>query len=206
MNSNFRITIVGDDAEWRCKYFQLLSEVKDFQIVGVCSPAEFAIKGLKGEGTQLVLLAVNNQEIDMFSDVREMRKNYPMLKIAILSEIPKMIFEALELGVSGYLEKDIQLEKLIESVRCIIEGGAVMSSSATKIVISSFQRNLNSPLTKRETEILEQISEGYTKPQIASSLFINQNTVRSHVKNIYIKLNVNSKSAAIKTAKILKLI
>ncbi|MNR00953.1 putative transcriptional regulatory protein NarL [compost metagenome] len=76
-----------------------------------------------------------------------------------------------------------------------------MSTNVARIVMHSFQKNLDSPLTKRETEILERIANGLTKSQIANDLFIDQETVRSHVKNIYIKLDVNSKSDAIKTAK-----
>ncbi|WP_240916516.1 response regulator transcription factor [Pedobacter sp. HDW13] len=76
-----------------------------------------------------------------------------------------------------------------------------MSTNVARIVMHSFQKNLDSPLTKRETEILDRIANGQTKSQIANDLFIDQETVRSHVKNIYIKLDVNSKSDAIKTAK-----
>ncbi len=76
-----------------------------------------------------------------------------------------------------------------------------MSTNVARIVMHSFQKNLNSPLTKRETEILDRIANGQTKPQIANELFIDQETVRSHVKNIYTKLNVNSKYEAIKRAK-----
>jgi len=76
-----------------------------------------------------------------------------------------------------------------------------MSINIAKMVIRSFQKNQESPLSKRETQILEEISVGKSRSQIANELFIDLETVRSHIKNIYVKLNVNSRADAIKTAR-----
>lgn len=81
-----------------------------------------------------------------------------------------------------------------------------MSVNIARMVINSFQKNQNSPLSKRETQILELICNGKSRSQIAKELFIDLETVRSHIKNIYIKLDVNSRSDAIKTARDNKLI
>ena len=76
-----------------------------------------------------------------------------------------------------------------------------MSANIARMVIHSFQRNEESPLTRRETEILEQIATAKSRKRIAQELFIDLETVKSHIKNIYHKLNVHSKADAIKTAK-----
>jgi len=76
-----------------------------------------------------------------------------------------------------------------------------MSINIARLVIRSFQKNQESPLSKRETQILELIGEGKSRGQIANELFIDLETVRSHIKNIYLKLNVNSRADAIKTAR-----
>ncbi len=76
-----------------------------------------------------------------------------------------------------------------------------MSINIAKMVIRSFQKNQESPLSKRETQILEEISVGKSRSQIANELFIDLETVRSHIKNIYVKLNVNSRADAIKAAR-----
>jgi DNA-binding NarL/FixJ family response regulator len=82
-----------------------------------------------------------------------------------------------------------------------MEGGGPMSAHIARMVIQSFQRNEASPLTRRETEILEQISTGKSRKRIAEELFIDLETVKSHIKNIYHKLDVHSKADAIKTAR-----
>ena len=86
------------------------------------------------------------------------------------------------------------------------EGGGPMSVNIARMVIKSFQRNQESPLSKRETQILEQIADGKSRSQIAKDLFIDLETVRSHIKNIYLKLDVNSRADAIRLAKENKLI
>ena len=76
-----------------------------------------------------------------------------------------------------------------------------MSAGVARLVINSFQRNQNSPLSKRETEVLENVSLGKSRRRIADELFIDMETVKTHIKNIYQKLDVHSKADAIKTAK-----
>ena len=83
----------------------------------------------------------------------------------------------------------------------MVDGGAPMSINIAKIVIRSFHKNQNSPLTKRETEILEQVANGKSRSKIAKQMFIDLETVKSHIKNIYVKLNVHSREDAIKEAK-----
>jgi ATP/maltotriose-dependent transcriptional regulator MalT len=81
-----------------------------------------------------------------------------------------------------------------------------MSVNIARVVINSFRKNQDSPLSKRETQILEMICNGKSRTQIANELFIDLETVRSHIKNIYIKLDVNSRADAIKTARDNKLV
>ncbi|MNY30072.1 Transcriptional regulatory protein LiaR [compost metagenome] len=82
-----------------------------------------------------------------------------------------------------------------------MQGGGPMSPNVAKTVITSLQKNPDSPLTKRETQILSLITRGKDRSQIATELFIEIETVKTHIKNIYLKLNVNSKADAIKVAK-----
>jgi DNA-binding NarL/FixJ family response regulator len=83
----------------------------------------------------------------------------------------------------------------------VMDGGGPMSAHIARMVISSFQRAEASPLTRRETEVLEQIATGKSRKRIADELFIDLETVKSHIKNIYHKLDVHSKADAIKTAR-----
>jgi DNA-binding NarL/FixJ family response regulator len=81
-----------------------------------------------------------------------------------------------------------------------------MSASIARIVISSFQKNQDSPLSKREAQVLDLIAIGKNRPHIAKELFIEPGTVKTHIKNIYFKLEVNSKEEALKAARDKKLI
>ncbi|MEQ8927831.1 MAG: response regulator transcription factor, partial [Fulvivirga sp.] len=87
-----------------------------------------------------------------------------------------------------------------------LNGGAPMSSKIAKMVVASFQKNPNSPLSPRETEVLELLAKGKSYSMIADELFVTKETAKSHIKNIYSKLQVNSKSEAIAKATKEKLI
>jgi DNA-binding NarL/FixJ family response regulator len=126
--------------------------------------------------------------------------------ILTVYESEKLIFDALSNGASGYLTKSTPAAKIVESIKEVKQGGGPMSVNIARVVINSFRRNQNSPLSKRETQILELVCNGKSRTQIANELFIDLETVRSHIKNIYIKLDVNSRADAIKTARDNKLV
>jgi len=121
--------------------------------------------------------------------------------ILTVYESENLIFDALSNGASGYLTKNTPAVKIVESIKEVKQGGGPMSVNIARLVIDSFRKNQDSPLSKRETQILELIADGKSRSQIARDLFIDLETVRSHIKNIYIKLDVNSRADAIKTAR-----
>jgi DNA-binding NarL/FixJ family response regulator len=118
----------------------------------------------------------------------------------------EMVFEALRSGASGYITKSSNYIELLSALEEIVKGGAPMSSKIARFVIESFHVNPNSPLSKRETQILQLISEGKTYSQISEDLFIAKETSKTHIRNIYSKLQVNSKSEALAKATSEKLI
>lgn len=208
MKNNLRIVIIDDDQIWRRGCEILLSEKEEFTVVGSYGVSFLDLKVLKSHQAQLILFGVNQPKLNHVETLTEIKTIIPQAHVIILAIVsrPEIIFETFKAGVSGYITKDLSIEKLLESIRIVTNGGGVFSSDVTKMIINSFQKSSNSPLTKRETEILQLIAEGQTKSQIAFTLFINQNTVRTHVKNIYVKLNVKSKSEAIKAAKLMRFI
>lgn len=208
MKNNLRIVIIDDDQIWRRGCEILLSEKEGFTVVGSYEIVLLDLKVLTRHRAQLILFGVNQPNFNHVEILTEIKTRIPKAYIIILAIIshPEIIFETFKAGVSGYITKNLGIEKLLESINVVTNGGGVFSADVTKMIISSFQKSSNSPLTKRETEILQLIAEGQTKSQIAFALFINQNTVRTHVKNIYVKLNVKSKSEAIKAAKLMRFI
>lgn len=121
-------------------------------------------------------------------------------------EDSELVFEALKSGASGYITKSSNYVELLTALEEISRGGAPMSSRIARMVIDNFHVNPNSPLTRRETEILQLISEGKTYTQISEELFISKETSKTHIKNIYSKLQVNSRAEALAKANQDKLI
>jgi len=131
--------------------------------------------------------------------IKSAKPDIDILTVTVHDEDEK-VFNALCAGATGYLTKNVSPERLIQAINEVRNGGAPMSTNIARMVISSFQISTQSPLTPRETEVLQLMTKGKSYTMIADELFINKETVRSHIKNIYQKLNVNSKSAAIEKA------
>lgn len=121
-------------------------------------------------------------------------------------ENSETVFSALCAGASGYLTKNADSEKLITALNEAVSGGAPMSINIAKMVVQSFQRAPETILTDRETQVLTKLSCGSSYKSIALDLDISPNTIKYHIKNIYDKLQVNTKEDAIKEASSRKLI
>ena len=203
MNENLRIVLIEDDDVIRMGYESLLTDVANFSVVNSYASYDLAKKQLASDQPDVILLDIQMPGTNGLQALPFIKKALPNTHIIILTvfDSPELVFEALTMGAGGYLTKNSSAAKIIDAIKEVSTGGGAMSTNVARIVMHSFQKSLDSPLTKRETEILDRIANGQTKSQIANDLFIDQETVRSHVKNIYIKLDVNSKSDAIKTAK-----
>ncbi|MBS1777887.1 MAG: response regulator transcription factor [Bacteroidetes bacterium] len=202
-NLDIRVCIIEDDATIRDGYVYLIDNTEGFHVVSSYPSFEDAVKKLAADDPDVILLDVELPGISGIDAIPKIKKLVPESYILILTvyEQDLLIFRALGNGASGYLTKNTPPEKIISAIKEVMEGGGPMSANIARMVISSFQRNEASPLTRRETEILEQIATGKSRKRIAQELFIDLETVKSHIKNIYHKLNVHSKADAIKTAK-----
>jgi len=198
-----RVAIIEDDETIREGYAYLIGQKSGFAIAGTYSSYEEAAKKLLRDEPDVLLLDVELPGISGIDALPKIKKLMPELHVLILTvyETDLLIFRALGNGAAGYLTKSTPPEKIIQSIEEVVEGGGPMSAHIARMVIKSFQRNEASPLTRRETEILEQISTGKSRKRIAEELFIDLETVKSHIKNIYQKLDVHSKADAIKTAR-----
>ena len=208
MERNIRIVIIEDDEIIREGYALLIGQVEGYQVVNKYPSFDDAVKTIGDVAPDVILLDIELPGTNGIEAIPKLKKMLPNAHILILTvyESEKLIFEALANGASGYLTKNTPAAKIIESVKEVKDGGGPMSVNIARMVIKSFQRNQESPLSKRETQILEQIADGKSRSQIAKELFIDLETVRSHIKNIYLKLDVNSRADAIRLAKENKLI
>lgn len=203
-----RVAIIEDDETIRNGYAYLIGNTTGYHIAGSFASVEDALKHLNDLQPDVILLDIELPGMNGIVAIPRLKDLLPNVYVLILTvyESQDTIFRALTNGASGYLTKNSPATKIVESIREVMEGGGPLSANIANMVIRSFQKNQNSPLTKRETEILDHISNGKSRGQIAQELCIDLETVKTHVKNIYMKLNVHSRADAIKTARDNKLI
>src|SRR6478609_9549543 len=203
-----RVMIVEDDQEIRNSFTLIVNSSQKFTVVNAYGNSEDAIDNLHRDKPEIVLMDIELPVMNGIQATKIIKDKAPHVDIVMVSvyEDSELVFEALKAGASGYITKSANYLELLTALEEIMKGGAPMSSRIARMVIDNFHVNPNSPLTKRETEILQLISEGKTYTQISEELFISKETAKTHIKNIYSKLQVNSKSEAIAKANHDKLI
>lgn len=208
MENDIRVVIIEDDETIRNGYAYLIGSMAGFFVVNAYSSYESAATHLEIDQPNVVLLDIELPGLSGIDAIPKIKKQVIGCQILILTvyENETAIFKAFSNGASGYLTKNTSPVKIVEAIKEVHEGGGPMSVNVARLVIHSFQRNNDTPLTKRETEILEQIVLGKSRSKIAKDLFIDLETVKTHIKNIYQKLDVHSKADAIEAAKRNKLI
>ncbi|MCE3260097.1 MAG: two component transcriptional regulator, LuxR family [Bacteroidetes bacterium] len=202
-DNKVQVVIIEDDKTIREGFAYLINATSKFNVISSYSNVEEALLKLQANNPQVILLDIELPGISGIDAIPKIKSILPKTHILMLTvyDTEDLVFKALTNGASGYLTKNSNTEKIVDAIQEVMDGGAPMSMNIAKIVIKSFHKNRNSPLTKRETEILEQIAEGKSRSKIAKDLFVDLETVKSHIKNIYSKLNVHSREDAIRQAK-----
>jgi len=203
-----RICIVEDDNLIRDGFALLIDSTYGFRIVNTYFRCEDALRNLDADQPDVVLMDIDLPGMNGIEGIARIKKLRPRTNIIVVTvyENDELVFKALCAGAGGYLTKNMQPTRLLEAIRDIQEGGAPMSTNIARMVVASFQKNRNSPLTARETEVLELLAKGKSYTTIAEQLFVDKETIRTHIKNIYWKLEVHSKAEAIEKAMKEKLI
>lgn len=203
-----RIVIVEDNDAVREGFSLIINSVSSYYVVNGYDNAEDCIKNLKKDKPEIILMDLELPGMNGIEAIAAIKKLNPGIELIVntIYENSDLVFQALCAGASGYITKNTSHTQLLDAIDEVIQGGAPMSSKIAKLVVNSFQKNPNSPLSGRETEVLELLSKGKSYSMIAQELFITKETAKSHIKNIYSKLQVNSKSEAIAKATKEKLI
>lgn len=198
-----RVVIIEDDQTIREGYTYLINNTSPYRVVNTYPSFDAARQKIVKDNPDVIILDIQMPGTSGIDALPVLKKLLPEVYIIMLTvhETEKIILEALANGASGYFTKNTPSAKVIEAIKEVLQGGGPMSPNVAKKVIISLQKNPDSPLTKRETQILSLITRGKDRSQIATELFIEIETVKTHIKNIYLKLNVNSKADAIKVAK-----
>lgn len=198
-----RIIIVEDDNIIRNAFVTLIQQNSDYTVANAYSNAETAIKNVKEDAPDICLMDIELPGMNGIEAIPKIKVLSPNTQVVVVTvyENDDLVFKALCEGASGYLTKNMPPQKLIDSLKELENGGAPMSTNIARMVVSSFHKNRQSPLTARELEVLELLSSGKSYSTIADQLFVDKETVKSHIKNIYLKLEVHSKAEAIEKAK-----
>ncbi len=201
-NSVIRILIVEDNDVIREGFVLLINSMSGHKVVGAYNNCEDAVKKVRYDEPDVILMDLDLPGISGIEGIRQIKKIRPESQIIVItvSKNSKHVFDSLVAGACGYILKSTSYTQLLDAIQEAVNGGAPMSSGIARMVVESFQKNTNSPLSARETEVLELLSKGKRYSIIADELFIHKETVKSHIKNIYAKLQVNSKAAAIDKA------
>lgn len=203
-DSAIRVAIVDDDVKVREVIEWLVEHSGDFEFAGAFSDAEEVMEGIEESSPDIVLMDINMPGMSGIECVERLNVDYPELKILMLTNYSDddRIFDSLRAGAVGYLLKNSSTAKLAEAITEAYHGGAPMSGEVAQKVIAYFHgqkktSKYTATLSDREQEVLQALSEGLSNKEIATKLFISVPTVRFHLKNIYAKLHVNSRTEAV---------
>jgi DNA-binding NarL/FixJ family response regulator len=194
------ITLIDTNEDFQTIVSDIIETSSEFHVVKIYNDLELAFKRLLRDQPEMIVMDLTDQQgIDFILKVKE-KAHWIKILILTNSEDYQLAFQAINQGVSGYLYKKNCERDLLEALYCISNGGSPIDPFVATHVISSIQINRASPLSIRETTILKHMIKGKTSTGIANDLIISRQTVRTHVKNIYKKLKVNSREQALKKA------
>jgi len=200
------VAIIEDEKTIRENIHSLIKNSEGFSCDLVFSNAEDAIRELPKHEIDVVLTDINlpgKSGIECVSQLKQLCKKTQFLMCTSFEDTDS-VFNALKAGAIGYLVKTIQPSKLLDSITEAYNGGSPMSSHIARKVVMSFngidQNTELQKLSNREKEILAHLSKGLRYKEIADLLFVSNETIRTHIRNIYEKLQVNSRTEAINKA------
>jgi DNA-binding NarL/FixJ family response regulator len=207
-DASVRVLVVDDDKLMRAGLRAVFSSDESIEVVGEAGDGRAAIDSARRLDPDVVLMDVRMPEMDGISATREVLDVAPQARVVIVTtfEEDEYVFGALAAGASGFLLKRTGPEELIDAIKTVAGGDALLSPSVTRRVIERMARQptLGEPeeagvgeLTAREREVLELIAAGLTNAEIAEGLVIEESTVKTHVKRILMKLDLRDRVQAV---------
>lgn len=204
------VSIVDDEKRLCQSIATFLNGSPGYRCVSIYGSAEAALQHLPGDQPDVVLMDINMAGMDGIECVRRLKVLTPQIQIVMLTvyEDTEQIFKALAAGATGYLLKRHEPDELLQAIRDVHAGGSPMSNSIARKVVASFQKadqagEKQNLLTSREQLVLDCLAQGLAYKQIGDQLGISINTIRTHLRHIYEKLHVQSRTEAV--AKYLRL-
>ena len=203
-----KVLIIEDNDLFRKSLTNVINKSSKMKCAGAYISAEDALKDIEQKELkpEVVLMDIGLPGITGVECISYIKDLSPVTKIIMLTihDDDDNIFKAVCSGAAGYLLKDMQPDKIIESIEEVLSGGAPMNSNIARKVLDLF-KNMTAPvasydLTDRESEILKLLVDGLSKKQIAEKIFLSYHTVDVHIRHIYEKLEVHTCSGAVAKA------
>jgi DNA-binding NarL/FixJ family response regulator len=200
--------VLVDDHDLLRRGIRTMLESEGIDVVGEASDGSKVLELMEESLPDVVLIDVVMPNKDGIEATREIKDGFPNVGVVVLSghDDQQFVFDALKAGASGYLLKTAELEDVVDTVKSVAKGEGKLDPVIASKVLTEFQRyqkdevGVYQPLTPREKQILQHMSEGLPNKTIARRLTISERTVTTHVANIYSKLHVNNRVSAIQEA------
>ena len=197
------LVIVEDDLEVLKGIKQILNLSEELSVIDTFTNAESFMENVEDLNPDVVLMDIGLPKMSGIECVEKLKPKFPNIQFLMCTNFDddEKIFEALSAGANGYVLKNAEIQTIIQAISEVYRGGSPMSRSIARKVIESFHsqdlKELKYNLSKREAEILNWLSKGYRYKEIGEKLYISTETVRTHIRNIYGKLQVQSRTEAI---------
>lgn len=202
-----KVSIYEDNAKLRQAMCMLISSQDDLQLMGSYENCVNILQNCQESMPDIILMDIDMPLVNGIEGLRMIRPKFPLINVLMLTvfEENEKIFEAIQSGASGYLLKNSSLEDIIKAIHTVQEGGAPLSPYVAKKILAYHSMQLNNPknqlaekLSDRELEVIQLLADGNSAKMIAERMFLSQNTILTHLKRIYQKLEVHSAIEAIK--------
>jgi DNA-binding NarL/FixJ family response regulator len=204
------VLIVDDQALVRAGFRMILEAEQDIQVVGEAADGREAVAEARRLRPDVVLMDVRMPDVDGIEATRRLLgDDGAAVKVVMLTtfDMDEYVYDALRAGASGFLLKDVPPEQLVDGIRAVASGDALLAPSVTRRVIEEFVRRppdcvRTAPpelaeLTARELEVLKLVARGHANAEIAKELFISETTVKTHVAHVLMKLQLRDRVQAV---------
>ncbi len=207
---SIRVLLVDDQALIRAGFRMILDAEEDMDVVGECADGTQAVDSARRLAPDVVLMDIRMPEMDGIEATRLIAGDggdgAPRVLMLTTFDLDEYVYDALRAGASGFLLKDVPAEQLVEGIRVIAHGDALLAPSVTKRLIQEFSRSgaaqRSAPaslddLTPRELEVFKLIARGMSNAEVAAELVVSETTVKTHVARVLMKLGVRDRVQAV---------
>ena len=205
-----RVLIADDQALFRRGLYVVLGTEENIEVIAEAEDGEQAITRAEEMAPDVVLMDVRMPRVNGIEAASRIRETLPSTKILMLtvSDEEDDLYEAIKAGANGYLLKEISVEEVASAIRAVVQGQSLISPSMASKLLNEFnslarqaadrREQLPAPvLTARELEVLKLVARGMSNRDVADQLYISENTVKNHVRNILEKLHLHSRMEAV---------